>query len=489
MNDYLNNIPKHWVVTELDNLIIKVINGDWGKELSSDKEIVKVKIIRGNEFSGRDISFASERYITSESFNKRRLGIDDIVLEISGGSTNKPVGRVMIIDEKMINSSPLPLICSNFYKKISLSNYVISKFVYYYLTNFWFSGNIQQIQTQTTGIKNLDFNKYVLIPIPLSPLNEQKRIVEKLDLLLPKVKSAKERLERIPQLLKKFRQSVLAAACSGKLTEEWRENNYNSQTSNEQKQENIQSDTELPFEIDELPVGWEISKLEELCDLKTGGTPSRKNKNYFDGKIPWLKSGELNDGYIYFTEENISEEGLLNSNAKILPKDTLLIALYGATIGKLGITKIELSTNQAICAFLNISKKINKSFLFYFLLWKREDFQKKAYGAAQPNISVGLLKSTLIFLPPLPEQEEIVRRVEKLFAIADKVEEQYKKAMERVEKLEQSILAKAFRGELAEPDPNDEPAEILLEKILNEKKNTYNIKFKKKIKKDSRIKK
>lgn len=156
----------------------------------------------------------------------------------------------------------------------------------------------------------------------------------------------------------------------------------------------------------ELPKNWEIKKLGEVCFTTSGGTPSRKNSKYYQGNIPWVKSGELDKGLITDTEENISEEAIKNSSAKVFPKGTLLIALYSATIGKLAFLGIEAATNQAVCGIFK-SEVIESKFLYHFLFSKRPSLVKQSIGGAQPNISQGILKDLEIPLPRLPNKNAL----------------------------------------------------------------------------------
>ncbi|WP_414754700.1 restriction endonuclease subunit S [Anabaena sp. CCY 9910] len=150
-----------------------------------------------------------------------------------------------------------------------------------------------------------------------------------------------------------------------------------------------------------------IYRLSELAETTSGGTPSRTATSYYGGDIPWIKSGELNDGIIEQAEEFISYEGLKNSSAKIYPKGTLVIALYGATVGKLGILGIDAASNQAVCAVKPKTNKISTNFLFWFLRYKRQDFLNDSFGGAQPNISQKILRETCLPLPDKELQENI----------------------------------------------------------------------------------
>ena len=153
--------------------------------------------------------------------------------------------------------------------------------------------------------------------------------------------------------------------------------------------------------------GCPIFRIDEIAETTSGGTPNRTVTAYYGGEIPWIKSGELNDGLIENAEEYITEQGLKNSSAKIYPKGTLVIALYGATVGKTGILGIDAASNQAVCAVTPKSAEVSKKFLFWFLRHKRQDFLKDSFGGAQPNISQRILRETLVPIPSLEIQEKI----------------------------------------------------------------------------------
>ncbi len=159
----------------------------------------------------------------------------------------------------------------------------------------------------------------------------------------------------------------------------------------------------------DLPPNWKISRLGDKAIARTvsGGTPNRSISDYFGGDIPWVKSGELNDNYIRETEEKITQLGLKNSSAKIFPKETLLIALYGATAGKTAILKIEASANQAVCAIFPVNDSFDSGFLQYYLIYVRPQILNARSGGAQPNISQRVLSSLDVVLPPPPEQRAI----------------------------------------------------------------------------------
>lgn len=201
---------------------------------------------------------------------------------------------------------------------------------------------------------------------------------------------------------------------------------------------------EQPYKI---PSNWCWIRLENIAEWGSGGTPSRKRKEYYNGNIPWIKTGELNNGYIFNSEEKITELGLKNSSAKLYPINTVIIAMYGATIGKVGILSIEATTNQA-CACAIVYKNILFKYVFHYLIYQKEAFINKSKGGAQPNLSQEIIKKHEIPLPPIKEQQRIVNRIESLFAKLNRAKELIENTLAQFEQNKMAILHKAFIGEL-----------------------------------------
>ena len=222
-----------------------------------------------------------------------------------------------------------------------------------------------------------------------------------------------------------------------------------------------------------LPPDWEWVSLGNICRTTSGGTPSRKNKKYFEGDIPWVKSGELPDGPVSEVEEYITGEAVKNSSAKQFPKGTLLIALYGATVGKLGVLTKEAATNQAVCAIFP-PDYLETKYLFWYLRFVRSDLIAQAIGGAQPNISQGIIRKLLIPVAPPNEQKCIVAEVEKQFSRLDEAIASLKRVKANLKRYKASVLKAAVEGKLTEDwrkqHPNVEPASKLLERILVERR-------------------
>ena len=217
----------------------------------------------------------------------------------------------------------------------------------------------------------------------------------------------------------------------------------------------------VPFKV---PSSWEWTTLGHIGIWQSGGTPSRSNKSYYGGNIPWLKTGDLNDGLITDIPENITEEAVANSSAKLNPVGSVLIAMYGATIGKLGILTFPATTNQACCACIQYDAVI-QDYLFYFLLSQRNEFIAKGGGGAQPNISKEIIVGTMVPIPPLAEQERIACEIKRWFALIEQIEQGKADLQTAIKQTKSKILDLAIHGKLVPQDPNDEPASDLLKRI------------------------
>ena len=237
----------------------------------------------------------------------------------------------------------------------------------------------------------------------------------------------------------------------------------------ERLEQSIVAKEEMPYK---LPSNWVWTRLENIGVWGAGGTPSRKNQDfYLNGTIPWLKTGDLNNGIVTETEEYITEEAIKKSSAKIFKKDSIGIAMYGATIGKIGIFAKDMATNQA-CAVVKAFNEIENMYLFYFFKNVKERLIEKAKGGAQPNISQEILKNFPFNLPPLEEQKRIVEKLDSLFEKIQKIKEIIEEVKEKTTSRREAILSKAFSGELTEKwrgENHTENARELLVKINDEK--------------------
>ena len=196
-----------------------------------------------------------------------------------------------------------------------------------------------------------------------------------------------------------------------------------------------------------FPKEWQLCKIGDIAETTSGGTPSRKNKEYYDGNISWVKSGELEDCDIYSTEEKITEEALKKSSAKLFPKGTLLIAMYGATVGKTAMLRIDAATNQAVCAIFPKNKLTRAEFIRYFFIYARPTLLSHRYGGAQPNISQTVIRNFQIALPTLDEQQNIAHILSKIQSAIETQEKIIQTTAELKKALMQKLFTEGLKGE------------------------------------------
>lgn len=338
----------------------------------------------------------------------------------------------------------------------------ISKYLLYHFRNIesWLSS--QGTGSTFTAISKSDLED---IDVLIAPLFEQHRIVAKLEKLLAKIETSQERLNKIPSLLKRFRQSVLAAACSGRLTANLCKNDPETQA-------RIADTNDFP----DVPSSWHWDHIAGLFKVETGTTPPKKdpaNYSHAPTDCPFFKPTDLDAGAnVQKGREWLSKKG--ERFSRIVPPFTVCVTSIGATIGKTGLLQVRGATNQQINAILP-SESILPLFTFFFCCspYFQHRIIEESSSTTLPIINKGRFEKLEFPIPPFAEQQEIVRRVEALFKIADQIEERYQKAKAHIDKLTQSILAKAFRGELVPQDPTDEPISILLRKIEESRQTIY----------------
>ena len=340
------------------------------------------------------------------------------------------------------------------------------KFVYHFIHQLSFRQEAARNFTGTAGQLRVPVSFIREARIPLPPSQEQKRIVAKLEKLLSKVETSQKRLKKIPQILKRFRQSVLAAACSGRLTADW------PQCATEHQSAPQYADPRAIVAVEEIvetPKQWHWVPLAALCNpksticygvIKLGGECANG--------VPCLRTSDVKSLYIVTNSvKRISPEISNEYRRTLLEGGELLVNVRG-TLGGVAVVPTHLrgwNISREV-ARVPVQNVVSKYVAFWIASVAAQNWLNGvAKGVAYTGINIEDLRLLPIALPSLREQEEIVRRVEGLFKLADEIEARYQKAKAHVDKLTQAILAKAFRGELVPQDPNDEPASTLLQKI------------------------
>jgi len=323
----------------------------------------------------------------------------------------------------------------------------------FYLRDFMahvLPGYLQLINNETHSItvRHLSSKTLAEIPLPLPPLPEQRRIVAKIDSLSAKSKCARNHLNHVPRLVERYKQVILVAAFQGDLTKEWRTRNAG-----------------------RWP--WPETSLSEIAEIGTGSTPKRGEPRYYsEGHIPWVTSGAVNAPVVQSADECITDAAIQETNCKVFPTGTLLMAMYGEgqTRGRVAVLGINAATNQALAA---IQVGADGPAVRDFVLWHLRSgylyLRHQAAGGVQPNLNLGIIKAWRIPLPSREEQHEIVRRIEYAFTWINRLASEATSPRKLIDHLDQAVLAKAFRGELVPQDPSDEPASVLLERIRAER--------------------
>ena len=313
--------------------------------------------------------------------------------------------------------------------------------------------------------------------VPLAPIAEQRRIVAAIEEQFSRIDAGIEALNRARRNLQRMRAAILEAALSGRLVQQNSRDEaaeaalkrlldqYPGMQDGRPPGARRLNRTSAPPSDEPLPHGWAWVNLEMIAVTGSGGTPRRDRSEYFGGTMPWVKSGELRDGLVRETAEFLTNVGLANSSAQIVPRGTLMIALYGATVGKLGILDIEqAATNQAVCTIRPLIPEM-RDYLWWVLRHHRNDLIFQGRGGAQPNISQEILRKFVFPLPPLAEQQRIVEQVERHWSVLRDVDTVIVANVHRSERLRRAMLSRAFQGRLVPKDPADESAALLLERI------------------------
>jgi type I restriction enzyme S subunit len=311
--------------------------------------------------------------------------------------------------------------------------------------------------TSSTTVTHLSSRDVAQIPIPVPSLEEQHELAQLFEGAASKQQSSTRHLVVARRVISRFRQAVLMAACSGRLTADWREQRElramsdllaDLREKNNGRRTSVQPpNTEM---LDELPTTWAWACVGEIGEVQLGGTPSRKDASYWDGGVPWVSSGEVANCRISSTRETITEAGLANSSAKLYPAGTVLIAMIGEgkTRGQSAILDIEASTNQNAAGVVPDREVVSPEYVWLWALAQYEVTRAVGRGGNQPALNGQKVRELTIPVPPLEEQREIVRRVDQLLAVADGLRQRIDVASTRVDRSFQAVLAKAFRGDL-----------------------------------------
>lgn len=470
-----NNIPKSWATSKICDIF------DIIKEPG---EIGKVPYL---EIGNVNILEKNYEYTDKPSVKGCKVALRNDVIVSRVRPTRGAITK--IIDAKIEVSSAFTIIRNN-YK-------LADKYLFYFLA--WNKDFYNYLGMNCTGTLYPSVSEHFIINylLPVAPINEQVRIVNKLDTFNILLSEIKKRIDKIPLLLKRFHQSVLSHALSGKLTEEWRRKNKDFNANHFLL--DIKSDRETKY-LKELSLYKKKRSKKPTKDYEIEYKPNKKintwatakleNLIYIAGRIGWrgLKADEYTDeGPLFLSVYNlnygdnvdykdayrISKERYIESPEIQLQNNDILLCKDGAGIGKIGIIDNlpEPATINSSLLLIRSREAFNPKFLFFLL--KGPELQNLAKqrisGSATPHLFQKDIKEFKLDIPPLEEQDEIVNRIEKLFKLASNIEAHFKNAKIHIDNLHYSVFQKAFQGELITQNDNDEPADELLKRIREEK--------------------
>ncbi|VTX71797.1 Type-1 restriction enzyme EcoKI specificity protein [Campylobacter jejuni] len=411
----MTNLPQGWEVKTLGSIGFFIRGVSYKKEqLLSIKDEKSVYLLRANNIQN-ELILDDLQIIPKELAVDKIIQNNDILFAMSSGSKHI-VGKNILLND--LNDFTFGAFCGLF----RINNLNIShKFLAFYLKSSFYKNYILNI-SKGSNINNLRFADLENLQIPLPPLKEQERIVGILDFAFSKIdeniKKAKENLANIDELM----QSTLQKAFN---------------PLNDNTKENYQ-----------LPQSWEWKSLDNIGEIITGTTPSKNNPNFYGNEYPLFKPSDLNgDMIIKYASDNLSKLGF--DNARNIPKDTILVVCIGASIGKIGLSGVSGSCNQQINAIIPNSKFLPK-FLFFLCLsnYFQEILKNNASQTTLPIINKTEFSKLQIPLPPLQEQEQIAEHLDFVFEKTKALKELYTKELKDYEELKQSLLDKAFKGEL-----------------------------------------
>ena len=424
-------VPDNWCWTYFGK-VCKFENGYAFKSDSFSKDegipVVRISDIKDNEVQLDSCVFTKEKNIDEKFIIKN----GDLLIAMSGATTgkngiyksdkiaylNQRVGNIKVIDINVVQELYRNYFIMNKAEKILKSAY----------------GGAQP---------NISSNKISAFLFPLPPLAEQQRIVERIETLFSKLDEAKEKLQNTIDTFETRKAAILHKAFAGELTANWR------------KQHGLTMDS------------WEETKYGNICKVVRGGSPRPAGSlEFYDGDIPFMKVADItsNEGpYVNSTQSSIKEAGL--KKTRLVEANTLLLTNSGATLGVPAICTFKTTFNDGIAAFLGLESS-TLLFHYYFLLSKTNELRAINKGAAQPNLNTNIIAAIEINLPSLDEQTEIVRIIDNLLAKEQQAYSIAQNAITQIDLIKKSILARAFRGQLATYTPADVPAVKLLDRVL-----------------------
>lgn len=406
----IGEIPSEWKVKKLGEITIG--KGEYGIGASATEYIEgKPRYLRITDIGDScRLLFNEIKGLDDADYEKYILKEGDIVFARTGNTTGK--GYVY-------NREHGELVYAGFLIKYSIDNNIAKhNFIKYVIQSkrYWDWVSIMSTRSGQPGINSNEYSSFI---IQLPPLKEQEKIASILSIVDEQIYNVDALIEKNKELKKGLLQTLLTKG--------------------------IGHTKFKKTEIGEIPEAWEVKKIIDIANTTSGGTPSRAKKEYYENGIyPWVKTGELYNKYISKTEEYITEDALKKSSAKLVPEGAVIIAMYGATIGKLSIAKRSVTTNQACCSIICNNNICYNEYLYYRLNFEKENIINLGAGGAQPNISQDIIKNYKLAIPTRGEQQRIVLILSEL----DKKIDEYENKKQKLEALKKGLMQQLLSGKI-----------------------------------------
>ena len=418
---------------KISDIIDSYVSGDWGNDCKTDETPYPVYCVRGADIvpiSNSQFNDIPLRYISLRSIQTRCLREGDIIIEKSGGSPTQSTGRVVYVSKELLSVKE-HIVCSNFCTAIRIKEDWNAHYVFLYLQNLYNSGVFFNFEGKTSGLKNLMMDAaFKSIPMKKITMTEQSSIAASISTIDKKRSLNRQINDNLEAMAKQLYDYWFVQFDFPNEEGKPYKSSGGAMVWNEKLKR-------------EIPQGWTAAKIKDVAQTYSGGTPTSTNSEYYDGgDIPWINSGELNNPIITSTANYITEEGLNNSSAKLYPQDTVLVALYGATAGKVSLLSFEACSNQAVCGVIP-QNKIMTTYIRYYLSSLYEHFITLSSGSARDNISQDTIKNTIL---PIPQGKILKKFSDAVAPIISKIIANQKE-MENLTKQRDELLPLLMNGQ------------------------------------------
>lgn len=439
-------------VAKLRELLTFTLDGEWGLDpaASHPYETTEMRIIRGTDFEAVQagaINSVPIRSIRADIAKRKALQDGDVLIETAGGSANRSTGRVCLITQSTLSKADRPVTCASFARFLRFDKSKINpEFAYWTLQSLYSTGVMAEHQVQHTGIARFQFTKFAESqPIKIPPLGQQLATVDLLQTVQEMILGLTHQCEVMEAIARAIFKSWFVDFDPVRAKAEGREpDGMDAETAA------LFSSQFVNAELGLMPREWTTTTIAAICHrVVNGGTPSRSKPSYWqDGTIPWFKTGELSDAPLLYAGEKVTEEAIRETSTKVLPRHSVLMAIYAApTVGRLGILSSPSAFNQA-CTGMIARSEVGPWFLYLTLQSGRDWFNSRANGAAQQNISKAIVESYQIVLPSPSLLCKFNEIVEPLF---DKLELNAMQS-KTVSELRDTLLPRLISGKLRVPE-------------------------------------